>query len=359
MDSLSAKFDFLNPVSVSRDSDVYLVKKRESDEHFLLKSLKENSTSGNDTITRKIRFRREMDIVSALDHPSIARPVETFVDDKTYSIIYPYRKGQTLAKTLKEGARFSETDSVNIVFQILDALGYIHARGIIHADINPYNIFLDEEKGVELLDFGISMTEEEARKLPEGRIVGTMPYLAPEQMGFTDFKVDTRTDLYCGAIILYRLLSDTLPFGNLSSTNAISDLLDATLKKELPPIKKINATLNAVLLKALAPSPEDRYQTAEGFKADLRSAFRELEGHNDGLFILGEKDAVASVNRNKLFVARDAEITFLEKGLERLRAREFSSFLIYARSGIGKTGDSEAIHRRHYRKQRSFPAFKM
>jgi serine/threonine protein kinase/signal transduction histidine kinase/tetratricopeptide (TPR) repeat protein len=337
METLSSNFDLLRTVSTSHDSDVFLIRKKDSDEHFLLKTLKENFKAGKDTVNRKIRFRREMDIVSALDHPSIARPIGTFVDEKTYSIIYPYRKGQTLAKTLEESVRFSENESINIIFQILDALGYIHARGIIHADINPYNVFLDDEKGVELLDFGISMTEEEARKLPEGRIVGTLPYLAPEQMGFTDFKIDTRTDLYCAALILYRLLSDNLPFGNHTSKNSISDLLDATLKREVPPIKKINATLNSVLLKALKPSPDDRYQTAEGFKADLRYAFRELEGHSDGLFILGEKDAIASVNRNKLFIARESEINCLEKGFERLLAREFSSFLIYARSGIGKT----------------------
>jgi serine/threonine protein kinase/signal transduction histidine kinase/tetratricopeptide (TPR) repeat protein len=337
MDPFSSKFDILDPVSIGHDSDVFLIKKKDSDEYFLLKSLKENISTGKDAINRKIRFRREIDIVSAFDHPGIARPIGTFVDDKTYSIIYPYRKGRTLAKTLEQGILFSESDAVHIIFQVLDALGYIHARGIIHADVNPHNVFMDDAKGVELLDFGVSMTEEEARKLPEDRIIGTLPFLAPEQMGFTDFKIDTRTDLYCAALMLFRLVSGSLPFGNHIGKNSISDLLDATLKRELPPIKKINATLNMVLLKALKPSPEDRYQTAEGFKADLRYAFRELEGHSDGLFILGEKDAIASVNRSKLFVARENEITILEKGFDRLLRREFSSFLIYARSGIGKT----------------------
>jgi serine/threonine protein kinase/signal transduction histidine kinase len=337
MENLSFKYDLLNPISVSRDSDVYLIRKKDTDEHFLLKSLKENSGAGKDTISRKIRFRHEMDTVSALDHPKIAHPIATFVDGNSYSIIYPYRKGQTLAKTLEQGINLSENESINIVLQILDALEYIHARGIIHVDINPYNVFLDDEIGVELLDFGISMTEEEARKLPDGRIVGTLPYLAPEQMGFTDFKIDTRTDLYCAALILYRLLSGRLPFSEHINKDSVSELLDATLKREMQPIKKINATLNAALLKALRPSPDDRYQTAEGFKFDLRHAFRELEGHTGELFILGEKDAIASVNRRKLFVARESEISHLEKGYEHLLQRKFSSFLVYARSGVGKT----------------------
>jgi serine/threonine protein kinase len=115
MDTLFSKYDLLNPVSSSHDSDVYLIKKKDSDEYFLLKSLKENIGSGKDTVNRKIRFRREMDIVSALNHPSIARPVGTFVDDKTYSIIYPYRKGQTLAKALEERIHFSENEAVNII----------------------------------------------------------------------------------------------------------------------------------------------------------------------------------------------------------------------------------------------------
>jgi serine/threonine protein kinase/signal transduction histidine kinase/tetratricopeptide (TPR) repeat protein len=337
MEPFANKYELITSISTGHESDVWLVRKKDSDEQFLLKSLKEYLGPSKEVINRRIRFCHEMDIVSSLDHPKIARPIDTFVDDKTYAIIYPYRKGQTLAKALDKGAAYSENDAINIVFQILDALEYIHVRGIIHADINPYNVFLDDEKGFRLLDFGISMTEEEARKLPEGRIVGTLPYLAPEQMGFTDFKIDTRTDLYCTGILLYRLLSENLPFGNHTSVDAISDLLNATLKKEVPPIKKINATLNAVILKALQPSPDDRYQTAEGFKDDLRYAFRELEGHSDGLFILGEKDAIASVNRRKLFVARETEVSYLEKGYERLVQREFSSILIYARSGTGKT----------------------
>jgi serine/threonine protein kinase/signal transduction histidine kinase/tetratricopeptide (TPR) repeat protein len=335
MDPFISKYDLLDPISVSQDSDVYLIRTKDREEYFLLKSLKEGVSGAREGINRKIRFRREMDIVSALDHPKIAHPIATFADDKTYSIIYPFRKGQTLAKLLNEGAFFTEIEAINIILQVLDALEYIHSRALVHADINPHNIFLDDDKGIELLDFGVSMTEDEARRLPEGRIIGTIPYLSPEQMGFTDFKIDTRSDLYCAALIFYRLLAGKLPF--TLKEESISELLTATLKREVKPIASAAATLNSILLKALKPSPDDRYQTAVGLKADLRFALKESEGHTDEFFIFGETDAIASVNRTKLFVSREKELAWLDKGFKRLLNHEFASFLIYGRSGVGKT----------------------
>ena len=238
MNQFIPNYHIVNVISASHASDVYLVKKNETNEHYLLKSLKETDTSSSEGVNRRIRFRHEMDIVSSLDHPKIAKPIDTFVDSKCFSIIYPYRKGQTLARVIEDGISFNENDSVNVIFQILDALEYIHARGIVHMDINPYNVFLDDEKGVTLLDFGIAMNEEDARKIPSNRIIGTFPYLAPEQMGFTDFKIDIRTDLYCAATILFRLLSGNSPFGPYITSNSVLELLNASIKEKCSPLKR-------------------------------------------------------------------------------------------------------------------------
>ena len=147
MDSIAAKFDLLSLVSDSNDNSVHLARKKNSNELFLLKCLKDNVSSGKETLNRRIRFRHEMDILAALDHPCIAHPVATFADDRDLAILYPFRKGQTLACAFEQNMSFQEGDAIKVTLQFLDALEYVHTRGIVHADINPHNIFLDEEKG--------------------------------------------------------------------------------------------------------------------------------------------------------------------------------------------------------------------
>src|SRR5271157_2686880 len=122
METLQQKFDLLNLVSSSRDSDVFLTRKKETGEHFLLKSLNERKDASDDALQRKIRFRKEVDTVSSLDHPNIAKPSETFADDTTYSILYPYRVGTTLAKICENRKTLSAEESLLYVQQVLDAL---------------------------------------------------------------------------------------------------------------------------------------------------------------------------------------------------------------------------------------------
>ena len=207
MVSIKNKFDIINLISDSQDSEVSLAQKKDTSDYFLIKSLKKQKDTSKNIIDRNILFRREINIISSLDHPNIVKLADTYFDGKTYYIIYPYRKGKTLSNIFQEGYSFSTQDSLNLTLQLLGALEYIHLKGIIHCDINPNNIFEDDEKGVTLLDFGYSMTEEEALKSPEGMIVGTSPYLSLEQAGFADYKIDARSDLFCTALILYRLLA--------------------------------------------------------------------------------------------------------------------------------------------------------
>ncbi len=335
MESIKMKYNLLELISQSQDSRVYLARKKDSRDYFLVKSLKERKDTAANIIDRKILFRKEINIVSSLDHPNIVKIVDTHFDGRTYTLIHPYRKGSTLAHIFRESASFSPPDSLYLIIQLLDALDYVHLRGIVHCDINPNNIFVDDEKGVILLDFGYAMTEEEAVKLPEGTIVGTTPYLSLEQMGCTDYKISGRSDLFCTAMILYRLLSGRLPF--TIKNNSIEELFEKYPKAEVQPIKDLPATLNAVLIKALKPSPDDRYQTASGFRYDLKAAMEELGGKQRESFFVGKIDNIAALNRTKLFVARENEITALEKGFEQFEKGRHTSFLFYGTSGIGKT----------------------
>jgi serine/threonine protein kinase/signal transduction histidine kinase len=334
MDEFLGNYELLNTIAKSRESDVFLVRRKGSSQPLLLKSIKQ-SENGAGRIELERRFYHEMEIVASLDHPNIAKPCDTIIEGDAFSILYPYERGDTLARLFEIKAAFPEYDALRIVKQLLNALIYVHGRGLIHSDINPHNIFVTEEKGVQLLDFGFSMTEDEARKVPEGVVVGTFPYLSPEQMGFTGFKIDTRTDLFCIAVILYRMIAGKLPF--FMKEESMKELLDATIKREVMAVKHVPKYVNMILLKGLRPAPSERYQTAEGFFHDAAYALDKIKSIHDEHFIAGQKDAVAAINRKRLFIVRENELELLCHGLGQLLANKGRSLLLYGKSGVGKT----------------------
>ncbi len=333
MDYLS-EYEVIDCLDKSDVNEIRLVKKKDADFFYIVKIIsiiKENER--NEYFRR--RYHREIDILTSLDHPNISKPIDIHVEKERVIIIYPYYKGKTLEKILSERRVFNEEEACNITKQLLEALIYIHNRGVIHADINPNNIFISDEKGLKLLDFGYAITEDEAKNIPEGNIIGTFPYLSPEQMGFTGFKIDNRSDLYCVGVILYKMLSGNLPFH--IPNNSIKELIDAELKREIEPLKNVIKTTNEILLKGLRPSPIERYQTAEGFLYDIERCIENVKKGLIDEIPIGRKDAILAVNRKRLFVVREKEIGTLINGVEKLDAQEGRYYLLYGKSGIGKT----------------------
>lgn len=324
----------IKAISVSNDHEILLVKKRENNTKYLIKVFRPDSNYPK-LIRRRINIYREIEFIASLDHPNIAKPIEAIIKDDVSIIIYPWQECITLAKALNDQVVFTIQDSLNIVIQLLDAVECIHRSGIIHCDINPNNILINTVSGVQILDFSLALTEDEAMRLPEGQLIGTLPYLSPEQTGFTNFKICPQSDLFCLTVILYQLLSGKLPFGNYSGS--ISDFLDSILKTSIDPIKNVHVILNKILLKSLRSSPEERYQTAHGLKYDLSLALRIIRNEPIEKIIPGQKDATISINRSKLFVARESEIAFLKKAFNNFKKGQVTSVVLTGASGIGKT----------------------
>jgi serine/threonine-protein kinase len=226
----------------------------------------------------KQRFIHEVRAVGQLRHPNIVAIYETddyFEEGEDTPIPYfvmEYVEGKELEGILKAGERFSQARAIDIVRQVLLAFDYTHGHGIIHRDIKPANIFITPQGEVKIADFGIARIEN-SELTQMGSVLGTPNYMSPEQCAGQ--AIDNRSDLFSIGIVFYELLTGEKPFqGN--SMHAVMHKIVNTIP-DAPSLMNpvISDGLDAVLLKALAKRPDDRYQTAGEFLAAVMAAVGE------------------------------------------------------------------------------------
>jgi serine/threonine protein kinase len=214
------------------------------------------------------RFQREALAVADLDHPNILHVYDAGIVQGMYYIVMAFVDGGSLRDMVGHGPL--EPDyALSIAAQVADALHHAHQRGIVHRDVKPNNILLSRDGRPLLSDFGIAKALHESSGLTRtGMSIGTPEYMAPEQI--QGQKVDGRTDIYALGIVLYEMLVGWAPF---SSTTPVAALYKQ-VNEPPPPLRQANinipAWLEAVVAKALAKSPVERYQQASEFAEALR-----------------------------------------------------------------------------------------
>jgi beta-lactam-binding protein with PASTA domain len=225
--------------------------------------------------TFQARFRREAQSAAGLNHPTIVAVYDTGEEtDPLTGVSVPYIvmelvEGQTLRDVLREGRKILPERALELTQGVLDALSYSHKAGIVHRDIKPANVMLGPGGGVKVMDFGIAraVADTSATMTQTAAVIGTAQYLSPEQArGET---VDARSDLYSAGCLLYELLVGRPPFiGDSPVSVAYQHVREAPVPpSQLDP--EITPEIDAVVLKALAKDPADRYQSAREMKADI------------------------------------------------------------------------------------------
>ena len=204
-----------------------------------------------------------------MTHPNIVNIYDVGEDGDIHYIVMEYVKGETLKQYI-QNAPISPEKSVTIMKQLTSAIAHAHKNQIIHRDIKPQNILLDEDGNVKVTDFGIAMALTATSFTQTNSVLGTVHYLSPEQArGGTATK---KSDIYALGIVLYELLTGQLPF---SGESAVSIALKH-LQTETPSIRAINPSipqsLENVVFKATAKDPKNRYRSAEEMEADLATA---------------------------------------------------------------------------------------
>src|SRR3954451_23067697 len=217
------------------------------------------------------RFRREAQAAAGLAHPNIVGIFDRAEWDGTPYIAMELVDGRTLKDLVRERGPLAPAAAVDIMVQILRALDYAHRRGIVHRDVKPQNVILDDEGRAKVADFGIAR-QGASEMTQTGSIVGTVQYLSPEQAQAQP--VDARSDLYSAGVMLYELLTGQVPFDAESPVSiALKQVSEppvpaSQLRPGLPP------SLEAVVLRALEKYPARRFQTAEDFIAALEASRR-------------------------------------------------------------------------------------
>ncbi|HSR66858.1 MAG TPA: bifunctional serine/threonine-protein kinase/formylglycine-generating enzyme family protein [Acidobacteriota bacterium] len=227
------------------------------------------------------RFFREARAVARLDHENIVAIYELDEDPKLPFIAMEYVEGMDLHQLLKRGRLPLLRDSLRMVIEVCRGLGHAHGRDLVHRDIKPSNIRLGPNRKVKLLDFGIARLHEEPdtkRLTQTGQIVGTPDYMSPEQAA-GEKEVDLRSDIFSLGSVLYELLASKPPF----SSSKVSTTLARIISASHPPLQTIYpgfpCEMERIVERALAKSPNNRYQSCAEMEADLSAFLKNLPDH--------------------------------------------------------------------------------
>ena len=238
-------------------ADVYLAQDELLGRQVAVKVLHHHFAEDHEFVER---FRREASSAAGLSHPNIVAIFDRGEWNGTYYIAMEYVSGRSLKSIVREVGAVDPAAAIDIVVQVLQAAGFAHRHGVIHRDLKPHNVLLDEEGRARVTDFGIARAGASDMTLT-GSIMGTAQYLSPEQA--QGYAVSATSDLYSVGVMLYELLTGVVPFEGDSAVAiaykqvSVAPRPPSELNPYLPP------SLDAVVIRALAKDPAARYQDAD------------------------------------------------------------------------------------------------
>jgi eukaryotic-like serine/threonine-protein kinase len=216
------------------------------------------------------RFRREAKAVARLGHPHIVGVIDAGEEDGRPYIVLEYVEGETLKSRIRRMGRLPIDEAVAYSIEIARALGCAHANDIVHRDIKPQNVLIDNEGSAKVTDFGIARSLQDEGLTADGRVLGTTDYVSPEQALGHD--VDGRSDIYSLGVVLFEMLTGAVPF---QGENQVSVAMKH-VREDLPDIQRrrpeVSATLASVLDRMTEKDVDRRYQDVDTLVADLEEA---------------------------------------------------------------------------------------
>jgi serine/threonine-protein kinase len=257
-------------------STVYLARDETLDRPVAVKVMHREMSEQPDQLQR---FRQEARAVAKLTHPNVVSVIDAGEDGGHPYIVFEYVKGETLKQRISRVGALDTQEAIAYAIEVARGLSVAHARNMVHRDIKPQNVLIDEEGRAKLTDFGISRQLEQDGVTATGRVLGTTDYVAPEQaMGKG---VDPRSDIYSLGVVLYEMLIGQVPFHADSQVGVAMKHVN----EELPDVQRrrpeASAAVALVVERATAKNPDERYQSVAEMIDDLETAL-EVEAARAG-----------------------------------------------------------------------------
>jgi len=234
------------------------------------------------------RFRREIEIGTRLDHPGIRRVLPARGASRLYMAM-EWLDGRLLRRVLADEGALSIPRAIAMTLEILEALEYMHARGVVHRDLKPENIMVDGDGSVKIIDFGIAGLTG-SRRLTFGKlsqVMGSPDYISPEQV--KNKRGDARSDIYSAGVILYEMLTGEPPFRGANPFAIMNARLAGPPPKPSEINPEVSPELDSIVMRALAPRMADRYTSAQEFARALENPEDALSGERPALVDLRQK----------------------------------------------------------------------
>ncbi|TCK84326.1 AAA family ATPase [Paraburkholderia sp. BL9I2N2] len=294
------------------------------------------------------RLAHEFGLKDELDGAWAVRPLELVREDGRTLLVLEDPGGKPLAQLL--GAPMEMGSFLRLAVGIATALGKLHQRGLVHKDLKSAHILVNCADGqARLTGFGIASRLPRERQAPEPpeTIAGTLAYMAPEQTGRMNRSIDPRSDLYALGVTLYQMLTGTLPF---TATDPMEWVHCHIARKPVPPgerLETVPAAVSQLVMKLLAKTAEERYQTAAGLERDLRRCLAswERDGQVDD-FPLGEHDTPDRLRIPEKLYGREREVDTLVAAFDRIvKSGAPELVLVSGYSGIGKSSVVNELHK--------------
>ena len=249
-------------------ADVYLAMDTVLDREVALKILR--GDLANDPVAL-LRFQREANAASAINHPNIVEIYDVGAWDNKQFIVMEYVRGKTLKQLIAHRGALDQKEAVAIMKQLVEATSIAHSCNIIHRDIKPQNVLVKDDGTIKITDFGIALAQDAIQLTQTDSVMGSVHYLAPEvARGET---ATIKSDIYALGVVMYELLTSEVPF---RAETAVQVAMQH-MQKDLPSIKESNATIyqsvENVVLKATAKNKNQRYNSAQEMLDDLNTVF--------------------------------------------------------------------------------------
>ncbi|OKP86898.1 hypothetical protein A3844_12960 [Paenibacillus helianthi] len=335
------RYEVLETISDQYIKSVYRSIDSVTGESVILKVLKPEY-AGTEAV---MRFKQEYKLLKELSENTsgVIKPYRLEEQNNSYIMVLEDIHGRSLKRIMAEDQPEPEV-LIQLAVRIVDILGAIHERNVIHKDIKPSNIIWNRDQNiVQIIDFdlAVKLSREKRDFQNNGVLEGSLLYISPEQTGRMNRNVDYRSDYYSLGIVLYEMMTGKKPY---DAGEMLEQIYSIIAKEAVPPYKatggRVSSSLSAVIMKLMEKSSEDRYRSAYGIKADLKKC---LAGQEN--FVVGAEDRLNIFRIPQRLYGRDQELGRLVDSFRRSVKGSTQLMLVTGEAGVGKTALVHELHK--------------